>query len=127
MEIKLNTRGGLEVDKLVLAPGYNTVADDVWTDAEKHPLVQTLLAQDVLEIATPVKPRKLAPGAAPKQLRGIALPEVKTLIAECTDRAQLLAWLPTDSRKDVKAALQKRADALYEIAVKEAANGDSDD
>ena len=125
MEIKLNYAAGLELPNgHALLPGYNQVTDAQVAALRAIPYTSVLEAAGMIEFVGDPVPQPAAAVKVPAKLRGLDLDVALAAIASCTDRAQLRKWLSTDSRAEVRAALQKRADELYDEQVKHGPESD---
>ncbi len=93
-----------------LIPGGNNVGKDEWEAAKGHHVVKQWLELGWLsEGGDTAKPEGPEP---PRDLSGYQVQTATTMI-EAEDSAETLAqWLKAETRNDVKAALQRRLEAV---------------
>jgi hypothetical protein len=114
----IGTPGGAEQ----LLPGANETTSELCVFLRSIPYFQSLLRQGILTIEddAPAAPPPTVEGSElPASLKGRPMAEVRSVIAQCTDRARLLRWLSTDGRKETRSLLEARANELEVI------NGDA--
>lgn len=106
---------------VLLAPGINSVGDDLWKQATEHEMVRKLIDAGTLEVVKKAEDGAAVnaatdpggmPPSAPDDINAMGPADAQRIIGQTYDRTLLLSWSGSTKNKDVKTALDAQLKAV---------------
>jgi len=101
--------GMIGFESIVLLPGANTVAKEIWLKMKNHPVIIAQMGDGILKVETEISEEN--------GLKDLSPMDAINLIKSTIDVSLLESWQKLDKRKPVLSVITEQLKALSEPAV----------